>query len=87
MLKKSFSLFLLNAMLVLFSCKGQKNAASEDVKNFPDMELIMEENYSGSEVEETLIIKDQKSLTAFLEKLIELENLVYRFQRSTLIKK
>jgi hypothetical protein len=69
MLRKSFLLVLLNAMLIYSSCKGQKNTASEDVKDFPDMELIMEENYSGSEVEETQIIKDQKSLSAFFGKI------------------
>ncbi len=62
-------LIVLNAFLVLSSCKGQKNTTTAEVKDFPDMELIMEENYSGSEVEETLIIKDQKSLAAFFGKI------------------
>lgn len=69
MSKKLTFLLVLNGFLLFSSCKGQKNTTAENIKGFPGMELIMEENYSGSEVEETLIIKDQKSLVDFFGKI------------------
>lgn len=68
MLKKFFYI----VAVILFmgsSCKGQKNISSDDTKSVSDMELIVTDNYSGSETEETQIITDQKSLESFYGKI------------------
>ena len=56
-------------VLVLSSCKGQKNTAASNNEATPQMELILQDNYSGSEVEETLVIRDKKSLESFFGKI------------------
>ena len=64
MSSKSVHTFVI-LMLVLSSCKGQKNTNASNNVGTPKMELIMQDNYSGYEVEETLVIRDKKSLESF----------------------
>ena len=58
---------------IIMSCNGQKKAAMKD-KN--DMEvgkekltLLLQDNYSGMDVAETLVIKDVKGLKSFYSKV------------------
>lgn len=66
---KKLCIILFGSIILALSCKGQKHATTNDSVDTSSMELIMQENYSGSEVEETLIIKDRKSLEAFFGKI------------------
>ncbi len=66
------SLFL-SIVLVITSCNSQKKTtfnSSEGVttKNHR-LTLLLQDNYSGSEVEETLIIKDVKTLKVFYSRI------------------
>ena len=58
---------------VIISCNGQKKASMEnggEMKgNSEKLTLLLEDNYSGSEVAETLVIKDEKALRSFYSKL------------------
>ena len=58
---------------IILSCNGQKKAAldnGEDMKAGSEkLSLLLQDNYSGSEVEETLIIKDAKALQRFYSKI------------------
>jgi len=58
---------------IILSCNGQKKAAldnGEDKKAGSEkLTLLLQDNYSGSEVEETLIIKDAKALKSFYSKI------------------
>ncbi|MFX0558399.1 hypothetical protein ACOCEA_16475 [Maribacter sp. CXY002] len=59
------SIFNLISVLIVCSfgsCKSQNNTAANQSLEAYQMELILEDNYGGSEVEETFFIKDQKSL-------------------------
>ena len=58
---------------IILSCNGQKKTAMKD-KN--DMEagkekltLLLQDNYSGMDVAETLVIKDVKALKSFYSKI------------------
>ena len=54
---------------IIFSCNGQKKAAMEKGESLKGsagkLTLILQDNYSGSSNQETLIIKDSKSLKKF----------------------
>ncbi|TDS13418.1 hypothetical protein DFQ03_2705 [Maribacter caenipelagi] len=67
MFKYSICFFLL-VIIQLNSCKG---TAQNNVQESNDMgmELILNENYSGFEQEEYLLIKNQKELNAFYGKI------------------
>ncbi|MFS4469294.1 hypothetical protein [Maribacter sp. 2210JD10-5] len=48
------------------ACKGQKNISASNIDDDNvKMELIVQDNYSGAETEEHLLIKDQKALMKF----------------------
>lgn len=66
---RELTFLIVTSLFLAISCKGQKYASDKDKSNLPSMELIMQDNYSGSEVEEILILKDQKSLNAFFGKI------------------
>ncbi|MGB5497450.1 MAG: hypothetical protein WBM77_00815 [Maribacter sp.] len=58
---------------IILSCNGQKKAAMKD-KNDMNMgneklTLLLQDNYSGSDVAETLVIKDVKALKSFYSKI------------------
>ncbi len=58
---------------IILSCNGQKKAAldnGDDKKAGSEkLTLLLADNYSGSEVEETMIIKDAKALQRFYSKI------------------
>ncbi len=58
---------------IILSCNGQKKASMEnggEMKGDSEkLTLLLEDNYSGSEVAETLVIKDEKALRSFYSKL------------------
>lgn len=65
--------FLFGIVLILVSCNGQKKTIVESVNSKVNLnsslELIVQDEYSGFEIEETVIIKDQKRLKSFYSKL------------------
>jgi len=67
---KYLSLFI---FAIILSCNGQKKAAlgnGDDMKaGIEKLTLLLADNYSGSEVEETMIIKDAKALQRFYSKI------------------
>ncbi|WP_299799140.1 hypothetical protein [uncultured Maribacter sp.] len=65
---KYFSCFFLLAIIQLNSCKGTAQSSLQET-NHTGMELILNENYSGFEQEEYLLIKNQKELNAFYGKI------------------
>ncbi len=69
MFSKLFCLLNASLLLILCSCKGQQTAATYNNEDTSKMELILQDNYSGSEVEETLVIRDKKSLQSFFAKI------------------
>lgn len=65
--------YLISLLFVLISCNGQKkvseeNSGSEGDKN-ASLVLLLQDDYIGFEVQETLIIKDQKRLKSFYSKI------------------
>lgn len=65
---KYFTSFFLFALIQLNSCKGAAQSSLQE-SNDTGMELILNENYSGFEQEEYLLIKNQKELNAFYGKI------------------
>lgn len=65
---KYFTCFFLLAIIQLNSCKSAAQSSLQE-SNDTDMELILNENYSGFEQEEYLLIKNQKELNAFYGKI------------------
>ncbi|WP_299325081.1 hypothetical protein [uncultured Maribacter sp.] len=65
---KYFPCFFLLALIQLNSCKGTAQSSLQET-NHTGMELILNENYSGFEQEEYLLIKNQKELNAFYGKI------------------
>lgn len=65
-----FSLFIL---IIILSCNGQKKTATKDKNDINvgngKLILLLQDNYSGSDVEETIIIKDEKALGSFFSKI------------------
>ena len=64
--KVLFSIGLL--LLTLLSCKSQ-NSTGVNSENTAKMELILEENYSESDEEQLVVIKNQKGLEEFFGKV------------------
>ncbi|MBT2163220.1 hypothetical protein [Zobellia barbeyronii] len=62
---------LLVLILLFSSCKGQEKAVGNDgVAQTPDqLQLIEKDNYSGSDEEEFVVIKDVKTLQEFYSKV------------------
>lgn len=58
---------------IILSCNGQKKAAMKDKndRNIGNekLTLLMQDNYSGTDVAETLVIKDAKALKSFYSKI------------------
>ena len=58
---------------IILSCNGQKKASMDnggELKGDSEkLTLLLEDNYSGSEVAETLVIKDEKALRNFYSKI------------------
>ncbi len=58
---------------IILSCNGQKKAAMKDKNDMnvgsEKLTLLLQDNYSGSNVEETLVIRDEKALRSFYSKL------------------
>lgn len=65
---KYFTCFFLIALVQLNSCKSTAQSSLQEA-NESGMELILNENYSGFEQEEYLLIKNQKELNAFYGKI------------------
>lgn len=65
---KYFNCFFLLAILQLNSCKSTAQSSLQE-SNDTGMELILNENYSGFEQEEYLLIRNQKELSAFYGKI------------------
>ncbi len=59
----TFILLILN-----MSCESQK-AITDQQNNASVMELVLQDNYSGTEEEEQILIKNQKSLLQFFTKV------------------
>ena len=59
----TFILLILN-----MSCESQK-AITDQQNNASVMELVLQDNYSGTEEEEQILIKNQKSLLQFFAKV------------------
>lgn len=59
--------------IVLFSCNGQKKTTMGDGNGANSSKegliLLLQDNYSGADTSETLIIRDQKSLQKFFSKI------------------
>ncbi|MFK7812430.1 MAG: hypothetical protein AB8B59_08040 [Maribacter sp.] len=66
-------IYLLGIVFILVSCNGQKKASvknSDQISNpNTSLVLLLQDEYSGFEVEETLVIKDQKGLKSFYSKI------------------
>ncbi|MDO6472195.1 hypothetical protein [Maribacter sp. 1_MG-2023] len=65
---KYFTCFFLLAIIQLNSCKSTAQSSLQE-SNDTGMELILNENYSGFEQEEYLLIKNQKELNDFYGKI------------------
>ncbi|WP_423998804.1 hypothetical protein [Maribacter sp. IgM3_T14_3] len=65
---KYFTCFFLLAIIQLNSCKSTAQSSLQE-SNDTGMELILNENYSGFEQEEYLLIRNQKELSAFYGKI------------------
>lgn len=54
---------------LIISCNSQKKAVMKDINNMNQgnekLIMLLQDNYSGSDIEETLIIKDAKALKSF----------------------
>ncbi len=58
---------------LILSCNGQKKAVMKDKNNMNQSDekliLVLQDNYTGSDIEETIIIKDVKTLKSFFSKI------------------
>ena len=58
---------------IILSCNGQKKAAMKDKNDMnvgnEKLTLLLQDNYSGSDVAETLVIRDIKALKSFYLKI------------------
>lgn len=58
---------------IILSCNGQKKAAMNDKNDMnvgnEKLTLLLQDNYSGSDVAETLVIRDVKALKSFYSKI------------------
>ncbi len=58
---------------IILSCNGQKKVAMKDKNDMnvgsEKLTLLLQDNYSGTDVAETLVIRDEKALRSFYSKL------------------
>lgn len=58
---------------IILSCNGQKKAGMKDKSGMNEggekLTLLLQDNYSGTDVAETLVIKDVKALKSFYSKI------------------
>lgn len=64
-------LVLIGIVVIFLSCKGQKKTTSQRVSTDTNsiITLVLQDNYSGSEQSEIIIIKDYKTLKGFFSKV------------------
>jgi len=66
---------LLLVLIVFTSCNGQKKATVADNDSKSDLDantsltLLLQDNYSGSDTSETMVVKDSKTLKGFFSKI------------------
>jgi hypothetical protein len=64
---------ILSVLLVIASCNGQKKASMRNselaIDTSEKLVLLLRDNYSGSDAEETLIIRDVKTLRSFYSRI------------------
>lgn len=61
---------LILLLVMSFACKGQKEVSKEKQQKMNDnLVLLIEDNYSGFNVFENVIIKDKKTLQKFFSKI------------------
>ncbi|WP_298505787.1 hypothetical protein [uncultured Maribacter sp.] len=61
---------LLLLLFFCFACKGQKEMLKKEPPNKNnDLTLLIEDNYSGLNTAENIIIRDQKTLDSFFSKI------------------
>lgn len=65
--------FLIGIVFILVACNGQKKASVKDsiglTASDSPLVLLLQDEYSGFDVEETMLIKDQKRLESFYSKI------------------
>lgn len=65
--------YLIGLVFILVSCNGQKKAGMKSSGSQSSLEsplvLILQDEYGGFEVAETMVIKDQKRLKSFYSKI------------------
>lgn len=65
--------YLIGILFVLIACNGQKKASVENsvgqLKSDTPLEFILQDEYGSFEVEETMVIKDEKRLKSFYAKI------------------
>lgn len=64
-------IFFLCILLIFVTCKGQKKSAehSQDASANETIQLLVQDDYSGAEAPESLVIKNNKELRAFYAKI------------------
>jgi hypothetical protein len=64
-------LLLIGIVVIFLSCKGQMKTSSQRMNSDtnPLIPLVLQDNYSGSDTSEILIIKDYKRLNSFFSKV------------------
>lgn len=68
---KPFQLVLLAPLFLFMACNAQKKTATQKEASAmnQNLQLLVSDDYSGAEVSETLVIKDQKALKLFYSKV------------------
>jgi len=65
--------YLIGILFLFVSCSGQKKASAENAGNSSQQSspliLLLQDQYGGFEVEETMVIKDQKRLRSLYSKI------------------
>ena len=66
-----YKLFILGALFLFIGCNGQKKTAmqQETLAMNDKLQLLVSNDYSGVDVPETLVIKDNKALESFYAKI------------------
>lgn len=64
-------LFLIGTLFFFVACNGQKKATvqKDTAAINTELKLLISDDYSGSEVSETIVIKDAKTLKSFFSKI------------------
>lgn len=65
--------YLIGILLILVSCNGNKKTSVKNsdsqLKSDPPLVLILQDEYGSFNVEETMVIKDEKRLKSFYSKI------------------